>query len=319
MRLVWPHPNCEPGKPFEMNDIPRKPLLGWLQYRHQRGFALVTVIWGLGLILLFGGTLVVGAKYRSRIASAETSIARASAAAESAIHLAIAATLMPDGKTRFPLQCRMPGGERAFVTVEEEIGKVDLNAASKPVLERLFAALASDRALGERIAGEILRARSTTPSTTPSTSPSTAPRPGTEAGNPSPSSTNGKQGPRPGFTSIMELDQIAGMPLELFRKALPFITVASGRPSPAGEAASPALIEALGLSPPPGQPRRISASGKVTIRAHVTLSDGSRQVREALIDFDSGTELPYVIREWRLGTSTLSPTQQRRLPPCVTI
>ena len=298
-----------------MNHIPRKYPLGSLQYRHQRGFALVTVIWGLGLILLLGGTLVVGAKYRSRIASADTSIARASAAAESAINLAIAATLVPEGKTRFPLQCRMPGGERAFVTVEEEIGKVDLNTASKPILERLFAALASDKALGERMAGEILRARSTTPSTTPGTTP----KPGTEAGNPPPSSANGKQGPRPGFSSIMELDQIPGMPPGLFRKALPFITVASGRTSPAGEAASPALIEALGLSPPTGQPRRISASGNVTIRADVTFSDGSRQVREALIDFDGGAGLPYVIREWRLGTSTLSQTQQRRLPPCVTI
>ncbi len=311
MCLVWPNPICEPGKLLEMDDIPRKIPPGSLLYSRQRGFALVTVIWGLGLILLLGGTLVVGAKYRSKIASAGTSVARASAAAESAINLAIAATLMPEGRTRFPLQCRMPGGERAFVTVEEEIGKVDLNAASKPILERLFAALASDKALGERIAGEILRARSTVPSTTP--------RLGTEAGIPPPSTTNGKQGPRPGFASIMELDQMAGMSPGLFRKALPFVTVASGRTAPAGEAASPALIEALGLSPPPAQPRRILASGNVTIRADVTLSDGSRQVREALIDFEGGAGLPYAIREWRLGTATLSPTQQRRLPPCVRI
>lgn len=300
-------PDLRAWQTARMNDIPRKTPLGRLLYSHQRGFALVTVIWGLGLILLLGGTLVVGAKYRSKIASADTSIARASAAAESAINLAIAATLMPEGKTRFPLQCRMPGGEYAFVTVEEEIGKVDLNTASKPILERLFAALASDKALGERVAGEILRARSITP------------RPGTETGNPSPSTTNGKQGPRPGFTSIMELDQMAGMSLGLFRKALPFITVASGRTAPAGEAASPALIEVLGLSPPPAQPRRISASGNVTIRADVTLSDGSRQVREALIDFEGGAGLPYAIREWRLGASTRLPTQQRWLPPCVRI
>ena len=310
MCLVWQDPICA-WQTLEMNDIPSKSPLASLQDGHRRGFALVTVVWGLGLILLLGGTLVVGAKYRSRIASADTSIARASAVAESAINLAIAATLMPEGKTRFPLQCRMPGGERAFVTVEEEIGKVDLNTASKPILERLFAALASDKALGERIAGEILRARNA--------KPSTAPRPGTEAGNPSPSTTNDKQGPRPGITSIMELDQMAGMSLGLFRKALPFITVASGRTSPAGEAASPALIEALGLSPPPAQPRRISASGSVTIRADVTLSDGSRQAREALIEFEGGPQLPYVIREWRLGTSAPLPTQQRRLPPCVRI
>lgn len=290
-----------------MNDIPRKPPLGSALSGHQRGFALVTVIWGLGLILLLGGTLVVGAKYRSRIASADTSIARASAAAESAINLAIAATLIPEGKTKFPLQCRMPGGERAFVTVEEEIGKVDLNTASKPILERLFAALANDKAVGERIAGEILRARSTTP------------RSAGEAGSPSASVTSGKQGPRLGFTSIMELDQMAGMSLRLFRKAVPFITISSGRTAPAGEAASPALVEVLGLNSPPAQPRRILASGNVTVRVDVTSGDGSRLVREALIDFDGGTGQPYVIREWRLGTSILPPPQQRRLPPCVRI
>lgn len=292
-----------------MKDILCKTPLESALYNRQRGFALVTVIWGLGLVLLLGGTLVVGAKYRSRIASTDTSIARASAAAESAINLAIAATLMPEAKTRFPLQCMMPGGERAFVTVEEEIGKVDLNTASKSILERLFAALASDKALGERIAGEVLRARSTSP------------RSGAEAGTPPASTPNDKQGPRPGFTSIMELDQMTGMPLGLFRNAVPFITIASGRTAPASEAASPALVEMLGLSSPPAQsrPRRILASGNVTIRADVTLDDGSRQVREALVDFDGGNGHPYVIREWRLGTSALSPMQQRRLPPCVRI
>ena len=48
-------------------------------------------------------------------------------------------------------------------------------------------------------------------------------------------------GKKPGFTTIMQLDQIDGVSPRLFRTALRFVTVRSGRPEPDADAASPAL------------------------------------------------------------------------------
>lgn len=274
----------------------------------EHGFALVAVIWGLGLIVLLGATVVVDAKYRGRIASVDTSITRASAAAESAVNLAIAAILTPEEKINFPLLCRMPGGEQAFITVEEEIGKVDLNTGSKTTLERLFAALASDKAVGQKIAAEILVARSLNPNVA-----------GEAGSQPVPETSGTRAPPRLRFTSSLELDQMTGMTPELFRKTLPFVTVGSGRTEPSREAASPALMRILGLDPPPVQSRRPLGSGNVTVRADVSLLDGSRQVREALVAFGSQSGQPYAIREWRLGYAAEPSRQQRRVTPCLKV
>src|SRR6266481_4674800 len=125
------------------------------------GFALVGVIWSLGLIILLGMAVIVGARYRTKVTSSYASVTAAAAAAESAINLAIRATLTTTSnqKVNFPLRCRMPGGERVTVTVEEEIGKVDLNTATPAVLARLFTALTLDQTMGTRISGRIVQFR----------------------------------------------------------------------------------------------------------------------------------------------------------------
>lgn len=274
---------------------------------NQRGFALVAVIWSLGLIILLGTTVVVGAKYRARLATADGSAIAAAAAAESSINLAIAELLTPKQNVKFPLRCRMPGGDQTFITIEEETGKVDLNTASQVMLERLFEGLSRDGALGRRIAAEILKARNTVQNPN-------------EKGSQSQTDKNGKRTTAFfRFTSIMELDHVVGMSPSLFRKALPFVTVGSGRNDPEREAASPALLRLLGLDVVVGGPRRPSASGSVTIRVDVTLPDRSRYVREALIAFESGNGQPYVIREWRRGNATEPLRDRGRLPACVRV
>ena len=54
------------------------------------GFALVAVIWSLGLITLLGMAVMVGARYRTKVSSNYASVAAAETAAESAINLGIA-------------------------------------------------------------------------------------------------------------------------------------------------------------------------------------------------------------------------------------
>ena len=214
----------------------------------------------------------------------------ASAAAESAINLGImtALTATPAQTSRFPLRCRMPGGERVTVTLEQEAGKVDLNAATPAVLGRLFTALTFDQSAGTRIAGRIVAFRDS------------AGKPSKEADPRASENKSGNPG-KTGFTTIMQLDRIDGVSPRLFRTALRFVTVRSGRPEPAPEAASPALRAALGLDQQPtGAAADAAASGEVTIRADVRAADGTRFIREALVSLAANGR-PYLIREWRHG------------------
>lgn len=255
----------------------------------QRGFALVAVIWSLGLIVLLGTAVIVGAKYRSRIATADTTASRIAVAAESSINLAIAALLLQEPKLKFPLRCNLPGGEEAIITVEEEIGKVDLNTASSAVLERLFVGLTRDKALGSRIAANILATRE--PKRDQTLEPGAA-RSGQRENQTTPPLR---------FSSVTELDRIGDMSPHLFRRALAFATVRSGRAEPERQAMSPLLAQVLGFDAAASMQRQPALPGNLTIRADVSATDGTRYVREALISAGTQPNQAFVVREWRRG------------------
>jgi len=258
--------------------------------RRERGFALVAVIWTLGLITLLGMAVIVGARYRTKTSSNYASVAAAEMAAESAVNLAIATALAatPDQAINFPLRCRLPGGERATIMVEEETGKIDLNTASTSALTRLFTALTGDQSKGSRIAAEIVEFRKPKTQATPAAGPAQA-----------------------RFTTVMQLDQIDGVSPRLFRAALRHVTVRSGRPEPDIEAASPALRRLLNVEPKQASARRgLPVGSSMTIRADISAADGTRFIREALVSLDGGNGRPFVIREWRRGDIDSSGVQR---------
>lgn len=257
------------------------------------------MIWTLGLITLLGMAVIVGARYRTKTASNYAAVTAAELAAESAVNLAISAALTatPEQAVSFPLRCRLPGGERATIAIEEETGKVDLNSASPAALTRLFTALTGDLSAGARLAAQIVEFRK----------PKTQGAPATAR-----------------FTTIMELDQVDGIPPRLFRAALRHVTVRSGKPEPDMEAASPAMKRLLNVEPKPNAARRgMPAGGSMTIRADINGPDGTRFIREALVSLEGGNGRPYVIREWRRGDIEPSGQRQDRpqsaLPACLQV
>jgi general secretion pathway protein K len=253
----------------------------------RRGFALITVIWGLGLLTLLGAAVIVGARYRARTALADGLVLSSAAAAESAVNLAIATILSPTPNTSFPKRCRMPGGEQAEIVVEEEVGKIDINAANLATLERFFVGLAQDRPLGSKIAQNVVNFRK--PLQRQESSNQAAP---TKAANDIKIS---------GFSTILELDEVEGMSPALLRSAIRHTTIISGRVEPAPEAMTPALRLLMGLDPGRAERRRPTLPGHFTIRADVRATDGSRYIREALVSFGASSGQPYTIREWRRG------------------
>ena len=201
-------------------------------------------------------------------------------AAESAVNLAIATALAatPEQAVNFPLRCRLPGGERATITVEEETGKIDLNTASPTALTRFFTALTGDQSRGTRIAAQIVEFRKPKAQSAPAA------------------------GPAARFTTVMQLDQIDGMSPRLFRAALRHVTVRSGRPEPDMEAASPAMLQTAQCRAEADDAKRgLPVGGSMTIRADISASDGTRFIREALVSLEGGNGRPFVIREWRRG------------------
>ena len=278
-RIIGTHPRKKTPSRFR-----------FVKTANNSGFALIAVIWSLGLVSLLGAAVIVGARYRIKVASNQAATVTAAVAAESAVNLAIALSLTntPQQSVKFPLHCEMPNGEQSSIRIEEETGKVDLNAADGEVLSHLFTALTSDQSAGMRIATTILQFRDQVPAEMKTAS----------------NQSNGKSGAddRSRFTTIMQLDQIEGISPVVFKAALRFVTVSSGRQDPDADAASPALRKILGLDQAkPMPPRAPPASGAVTILADVSGTDGSRFIREALVSFAPEDGRLFHIIEWRHG------------------
>jgi general secretion pathway protein K len=217
--------------------------------------------------------------------------------------LAIAASLTKSSEqsVKFPLRCQMPGGESVTVTVDDEAGKVDLNAATPATLLRLFSALTLDQATGTRIGTSILQFRNL----------SAGHRKDSEAQS---TKNNSDDAKRTGFTTIMQLDQIGGISPPLFRSAQRFVTVRSGRSEPDSGVASPRLRELLNLEQTPAAPTDGLPALNVTIRADVTAPDGAHFIREALLSFGPEDGRPFMIREWRRGDVEATQTSLTKQP-----
>ncbi len=272
---------------------------------HAKGFALVLVVWILGLILLMGSAITIGVRYRTRADTSLLDSQRAELAAESAINLAVLRILSDNGQEKarsFPLTCRLPGAEQVTISISEEAGKVDLNTSSPQTLVKLFVGLTQDRQAGERIAAAIVSSRPA-PAAAP---PQSAPPPGKFAV----------------FKSVLELEAVPDITPELFRRALPLVTVRSSKAEPDLAAASEALRDTLGIPKNPtgtATGPRAQPNGEMTIRADVAASTNARFIREALVSLRPEHGRAFSVREWRHGDASEPFLPSKDLSPCFSV
>jgi general secretion pathway protein K len=204
----------------------------------QRGIALLVVLWACTLLaILLGGfaTLARTESIQTRYLSSRVQLRYL---AEAGVMRALAECASPSGGRWVgdgrPYILRIDGRD-VDIRIYDELGKVDVNAADPPLLQRLFVAAGENEASAARLAANILESRE----------PADAKVLGVQG--PGGSAEAGlSSGPlRREFETPEQLQMVPGMTPALYRKVASAITVWSGRPQPAPALASPLALASL--------------------------------------------------------------------------
>lgn len=286
-----------------------------MRNRQDGGFALVVVIWAIGVLALLFMTYIAAARYRSIEASSLAQHARAEAMANIGVNLAILDLLsgISRGTTRsarfgsdgIPVFCTLGDGWRVAISVVDEGGKVDLNTANPELIEAMIRGMNSDGRVAALVAKSIQKLRE-------------APAEARSAqGTSSPSGT--------ALRSVFELHQITGVDRDLFQALVPLVTVHSGSTGVDPGVAPLELLRAV--SPGNRSSSREAArrglpafyvaesAGKVfLVESEAMATSGVRFSRGAIVEFEP--PVGYRIREWRDGSLRVVDSAGAGGPPC---
>ncbi|TCV92013.1 general secretion pathway protein K [Luteibacter rhizovicinus] len=279
-------------------------------YRSSRGVALLIVLWGCTLLAIMLGGFAMLARTEGLQARYQFAQTQAHYAAEAGIVRAVQALQDPDANARWIADGRSYtfsfDNATVHVSVSDEDGKVDLNAASDQVLVALFVAAGVEADRAKRLSAAVQDWRNPTEGSLPNG----AKKPQYEA-------AGLDYGPRNGpFATVEEARMVLGMDPKTFATIAPAITIWSGRERPNTAHASPLALAAVpGLGPDQASAilaQRNDTTGSAlaggngvthTIRAEAILTDQTRSILTATIrlrGIRSGTQ-PYAVLRWREG------------------
>jgi general secretion pathway protein K len=296
-----------------------------------RGFILIVVISALGVLALVAASFAQITSSHVRTAASAVQSAGAEALADAGVQLAIldlvAGQLADASRRRFALDgtaqtCEADGGGVLVISVQDEAGKVDVNAADERLLRALFTALeipasaaAADAVIDFRDADGDRR-------------PQGAERADYQsAGRP--------QGPKNAPLNVVdELEQVLGLSAADVARLRPHVTVYSGQPGIAPSLASASLVALLSRQGASSLPADVSATRESATKEPATKDDaesasvlrqlprefaggqGGRYfavrseahagraifVREAIVELGTSRARPYVLHRWYRGT-----------------
>lgn len=284
--------------------------------RGERGLALVSVLWTLVILSLIAASLMASMGFSSRLSHNRDERARAEALAEAGIARGVLALLEP----RMDRRWAGDGSSHDFsyagaairISIRDELGKIDLNAAGGKLLEGLFRSAGLDAQAASEMADRVLDWRD----------------PGAfhrlnGAKDAEYQAAGYSYGPRNGpFQAVDELRLVMGMTPALFARIAPALTVYSGRPFIDPQTAPPEALTALSNmeaakddDPSAGSGESAGDAGAATpasvlaaggalggrafaIRAEVATADGN-VVREAVVRLTDDPAQPYWVLAWR--------------------
>jgi general secretion pathway protein K len=284
----------------------------------ERGFALLLVL-GVCLFLAIGATTLSSeAGSSARLAFAAAGAIRAEALAESGVNRAIAGLFDPDASSRWlsdgtPRRLSFDGGE-ITVRINDEAGKIDLNAAPTDLIAGLIEAVGWPADTAQTVAAAVGDYRDEDDVT------------GNGGEESEPYRRLGlAHGPRNGpFQLVEELSLVAGVDSSLLAAVRPYVTVYTNAPGVDPAKADRTVLRALpGLTPSdtdrialaqrrgPEAARTVAStlasaaylsrsSGRVfAIRSEATAENGGWAGREAVIRIARRAGRPFLIHFWK--------------------
>jgi general secretion pathway protein K len=282
-------------------------------WRRQRGIALLVVLWVLALL----SALLVGFAGDTRtellVARNLYENAHARALADAGVSLGVVGVLDPSPESQFPAD----GTPRRFqygdgtirVRVQDEAGKIDLNAAQPELLANLMRTLGVADADAAAVSQSISKWRQEHLSTGPQDGRNLVPAPG--------------RLPGAAFEAVEQLRVVPGVTRALYDLLFPFITVYSGLPDVDPLTASEPVLRSLpgvnaqdipafiaqrqqAITNPDALPS-LSGAGflahrpvqAATITTEGRTAGGAVFVREAVLVITREPATPYHIVAWR--------------------
>ncbi|WP_323135304.1 type II secretion system protein GspK [Dyella silvatica] len=280
-----------------------------LQTAHrQRGVALLIVLWACTLLaILLGGYAMLarteGMQARYQFAQTQAHYAAGVMRAIYGLQDQQPNHWVPDGRT-YPFKYE---DANVKVTVIDEGGKVDLNAANPNVLQGLFHAAGLADTQAQELSQKVVDWRSFGVGAN-----------GAGQQDAAYAAAGRDYSPRKGpFASIEELQLVLGMTPALYRKIAPAVTIWSGRDSP-DVATAPLLALAAIPGMDPNQANAVYAARQAnqgapalvgfqgvthSIRSEAALADGTIAVLRATVRLQgirSGAT-PYTVLRWQEG------------------
>jgi general secretion pathway protein K len=287
----------------------------------RRGLALILVLWITALLAVLAASLVSSGRTETRLTHNLVENAKAEALADGAVQRAVLGLLAVD-----PDQAWRAGGGpyelvygegKIQVTIADEDGKIDLNAAPLELLANLLGQLGLDADAAQAMAERIVDFRD--PDQEPHAQGAEDPQ-YVAAGRP----TGAQDRP---FAAESELLGVLGMTPELYRRMRPYITIFSGSeavdPMHASKvvlAAIPGiteqLIEAYAKAGPDKDPSANVDDDRVfgikpylmrsrevmyTVLAEAKTTGGGLFVREAVVELTGQSNQPFRVHAWHRG------------------
>jgi general secretion pathway protein K len=239
----------------------------------KRGMALLTVLWALSLLSLIAAVLLSSTVASRRDTHAELQQARVEALGEAGLNLAILGLLDPDPNKRWRLD-GVPRGvvfdnAQLRITIQDEYGRIDLNAADTSALRQVFVAAGLSQSAADAIADKLLDWRDVD---------TLRQLNGAEADDYR--SAGVGYVPRHGpFQTIDELNLVIGMNEAVFEKLAPLLTVYSHRSMVNPYTASSAVLQAVS-----GNANQAGAIANGLVGAGMSLVNWPLRVRVEIVE-----------------------------------